>query len=340
MQDRRKIPAVFISIFIFFIFIIDAKTILLAASDGLDLCIQSVIPSLFPFLILSNIISTILTGSKMKFLTPLTKKLGIPDGAEYILLLGFLSGYPVGAQNINTMYKKKMISQSNARRMLSFCSNAGPAFIFGMLLPLFDTKAPLWALWGIHIISAIVAGLLFSQKTKDICNDNPQKKLSITESMNLALRAMAIICGWVLIFRIFIALLRKCLFPYLSATMSVLISGLLEISNGCILLNDLSLQGMRFIFCAFFLGIGGFCVSMQTLSVAQDVGIGFYFPGKITQSALSVLFAIILQYALFPEEEICRNWHIAALCAVLIIFIVLIYRKTKNYYSNLEDLVV
>lgn len=327
MPMHNKKTVGFLCLAVFLLLIIDTRTVFTGALEGLDLCVKSIIPSLFPFLFVTNAITGFLSGCKIPLISPLTSRLGIPAGTETIVTLGFLSGYPVGAQNINIMFRKNMIDRTTAQHMLAFCSNAGPAFIFGILSPLFDKQTTLWALWAIHIASALVVSLVFSKKTSKMCKDTERSRFSFTKSMEQAVRSMALICGWVLIFRIIITFLQRWLFWMLPNHISVLLSGLLELSNGCLMLKDIPLQGTRFVFGSLLLGIGGVCVGMQTLSVTEDVGMGLYFPGKILQTSLSVIMAVLMQYFLFSPTEVYSNWHLPAFSAISAVIIILLNRK-------------
>ena len=120
--------------------IFDARTAARSAYEGIELCLRTVIPSLLPFFVLSGVINSCLMGSQFRILRPLGRLCKIPKGTESLLVLGFLAGYPVGAQLVTQSYQEGKISQKTARRMLGFCNNAGPGFLFGMLSPLFMFK--------------------------------------------------------------------------------------------------------------------------------------------------------------------------------------------------------
>jgi hypothetical protein len=104
------------------VLILDTKTVLSGARDGITLCAYTVIPSLFPFFLFSVLLNHILLSGDLRFLHPLGKLTGIPTGAEPLLLIGLIGGYPVGAQCISDAYRNKCISRTDAHRMLGFCS--------------------------------------------------------------------------------------------------------------------------------------------------------------------------------------------------------------------------
>jgi len=338
MLRRRFYLAAFMFT-IFLLFIRESRIVVSAAEDGIQLCIRSIIPSLFPFLLLSNIVTNSLYGSRIPYLSSITKYLGIPEGMESVIMLGFLSGYPVGAQSINTMYKMQMVTQRTAQRMLAYCNNAGPSFIFGILSSLFAEIKPLWTLWGIHVFSAIVVAIALAVKTSEHCQIPSKQSVNIAECLEHSIKSMAIICAWVVVFRIIISFLNA-LLNQLPKTIIILLTGLLELTNGCIILNELPNQGLRYIFCALFLGLGGMCVGMQTISVTKDTGIGLYFPGKVLQASLSVLMAYMLQHALFSKYDIYTNWYLPVFAAILVIICLTIIIKLKNRCSISGKMVV
>ena len=47
------------------------------------------------------------------------------------LLMGLISGYPLGAKVCCELYQNKSITKTDAERLLAFCNNAGPVFITG-----------------------------------------------------------------------------------------------------------------------------------------------------------------------------------------------------------------
>ena len=81
--------------------ILDGQTALLGAAEGLELCIRVVIPSLFPFLFLSTLLTGALWGNGSKFLVPAGRLMGIPAGAESLLIAGFLGPFIPSAALLN-----------------------------------------------------------------------------------------------------------------------------------------------------------------------------------------------------------------------------------------------
>lgn len=320
--------------------ILDPQTALSGAKEGIELCLYTVIPSLFPFLFLSAIVNRILSGKRVKILHPLQKLCGIPEGAESIFLLGFLGGYPVGAQAIGQAYQNGQLERASARRLLGFCSNAGPAFIFGMVSSLFTTWYPAWAIWIIQILSALITGVLLPGKTQDTCRMDEGSPLSMPQVLEQSIKAMANICGWVVLFRVLIAICSRWFLWLLPQQAQVLFTGILELSNGCVALRAIPSQGKRFVYSACMLSFGGLCVGMQTVSSVKDLGSGMYFPGKLLQGMISFLLADLTQCFLFSGEDRTGISVIPCLCVPGVICMVVFCLRRKKSSRNTEAAVV
>lgn len=274
------------------VLILDAKTAIKGTGEGLALCLQTVIPSLFPFFVFTNLLTTTVTGHRIPALGWLGRLCGIPSGAESLLMIGFLGGYPVGAQCISQAYRSGQLSKEDAHRLLGFCSNAGPSFIFGILGSMFTLHLSVWLIWLIHIASSLITGILIPGKDKqNSCNVTKQNP-SLPIALKNSVAALAVVCGWILLFKTILSFFTRWFLWLLPNSVQVILTGVLELTNGCFLSADISYEAVRFVICSAFLSFGGICVAMQTISVTGSLGTGWYFPGKILQSFLSILLAI------------------------------------------------
>lgn len=273
------------------ILILDGKTALSGARTGIDLCIRTVIPSLFPFFLLSILLTSAFSGSSLSLLSPIAKLCGMPEGTESILISGFLGGYPVGAQSISAAFISGNIKKEDADRMLSFCNNAGPAFLFGMVSTIFPDKSAAFLLWGIHIGSALLVCLLCPSFPAGPAISVNQKTLTLSGAMISAISVMSTVCGWVVLFRVLIAFLDRWFLWLLPTVAQVAVTGLLELSNGCCELYRISDPGVRFVVCSGMLAWGGLCVTLQTHSVAEGLSLKSYLKGKTLQTLLSLLIS-------------------------------------------------
>ena len=282
------------------ILIIDSKAALQAASDGVALCIRTVIPSLFPFFVLSGILVRQWTGRPIPFLRPLGRLLGMGAGTEALLVTGFLGGYPVGAKAVADSWKSGNLSKRDANRLLSFCSNPGPAFLFGMAAPMFSHPGAGWLLWGIQIISALWVGMIFREEPDLPGTVTPTGKLPMTQAVENALSVTAQVCGWVILFRILSTFTQRWFLWWFPDWLDVVFTGFLELTNGCLSLEEIPREDIRFLLCSAMLSWGGFCVVMQTASVINGLSLRNYLLGKFLQTGFCLLFCAVCMGLVHP----------------------------------------
>lgn len=304
----------------------------MGAKNGMELCIQTLIPSLFPFFVLSSLLTGSMIGQSFRLLHPVFRLLGVPEGAESLLTVGFLGGYPVGAQNIALAYHTGSISKSEAERMLAFCNNAGPAFIFGILGQMFSNPYVPWVLWGIHVASALIVAILLREK-KPKSAVLPCRSISFSDSLASSLKVMALVCGWVILFRVMLTFLERWILWLFPDVFQIIFSGILELSNGCIQLGSVPSEGLRFILASIFLSLGGLCVAMQTVSVTKGLSLKLYSLGKAMQCAFSFLMCALLQFLFLPEQRASVPKSMTAVSIVLVLMLRFLICKMKKRSS-------
>lgn len=314
------------------VLILDTKTAIAGAKEGIQLCLYSIIPTLLPFCVLSKLINAYSIGKEYRFLQPVGKVCGIPKGAETVLLTGILGGYPIGAQCLNDVYKCGATTSEDATRMLAFCNNAGPAFIFGILGSMFQSNWASWGLLCIHIASALAVGALLPKKSVSVCKLPQKSSLSLPKIIEESVKSMSIVSAWIILFRILLLFCQRWFIWLIPQSIQIIVSGTLELANGCIALSQVQNAGLRFIVASAFLAFGGICVAMQTLSVTKNIGHKLYFPGKLLQTAFSILFATFAQYLIFSPGE---QFHIPLsyffiLCCIVICLLIVVHNKKKT----------
>ena len=126
-----------IAIFLFFSFMLcfPNKTFT-GASNGLLLWFQIILPTLLPFIILSNLlVYSHALNYFSHLLGPIFCKLfHVSKPACHAILMGFLCGYPMGAKSINDLMTCNYISRTEAQYLLSFCNNASPMFMISFIV--------------------------------------------------------------------------------------------------------------------------------------------------------------------------------------------------------------
>ncbi len=285
------------------VLILDTKTAISGAQEGIRLCLSAVIPSLLPFFFLSILLTDSLTGITPRFIRFLSRVLRIPAGSESLFLIGALGGYPTGAICVTKAYHDGLLRRRDGERMLGFCSNAGPAFLFGIAAGAFSHAIAPWALWGFHLLGAMGAAILLPGGYYGSTSLPAGKPMSLSAALQKAITIMARVCGWIVLFRLLIAFCSRWFLWYFEAPVQVLFSGLLELTIGCTELHTVQNEGLRFILCSAMLSFGGICVTMQTMSAVGTLGLGMYLPGKLFQCGVSTFLSALFQQFFFPVEQ-------------------------------------
>lgn len=270
--------------------ILDGKTAFAGAQAGIDQCLKAVIPALFPFFLLSNLLVGSLWGQQLSLLSPLARLFGIPRGGESLLVCGFLGGYPVGIQNVANLFSSGQMEKSQAQRLTTFLGQPGPAFLFGMVAPMLDRQSSVWILWGIILYSAFLVSLLTPGTDRPIILEKKQPA-ALSAAMNASLSAMGKVCGWVVLFQVILAFLSRWVLWYFSDGVIAAIGGFLELSGGCLLLKNIPSDSLRFLIACGILTFGGLCVTMQTVSVLGQLSPVPYLLGKLAQTAFGLILA-------------------------------------------------
>jgi len=312
----------------FLLLILDSKTALSGAREGMELCLKTVIPSLFPFFVLSVFLTDTLSEDAGKQRGRLGKLLGLPAAAEPVLIPAFLGGYPVGAQCAAGLYRDRQLSKAAAERLLGFCSNAGPSFLFGMVSAFFPEIGTVFALWLIHVAGAMLTAwtMVIPESARTLQKGQSTKPAEPV--LSRAVRAMISVCCWILLFRSVTAFLQKWILWRFSPELQVLLTGWLELANGCSELARRENHALRFVICSCILSSGGICVLLQTASVTEGLSLRFYVLGKLRQTVFcflmsvawiagyGILFIILLAGCVFLLRKLQKRDSIPAEVAV------------------------
>lgn len=333
---RNFIPLLFllftISILIF------SNSNLAAVKSGINLWATSVVPSLFPFFVATELlmhtnivyhIGNILN----RFMKPLFNIRG--EGA-FAFIMGIISGYPIGAKIATTFRKENICTKEECERLLSFTNNSGPLFIIGSVgILLYRNTMIGLLLFFTHLLASLSVGILFHfwkkhkhsnsyfSNSKTYTENKTQASFSnlgeiLSESIVSSIKSILIIGGFVVIFSSIISILKASgmthiieivvtpVFNFIHISPSFiepLFTGLFEITNGISSISNIACKklSINILITAFLLGFGGISVLLQVLSITSksDLSIKPYIYGKLLHGIIAVLYTYILMN-LFP----------------------------------------
>lgn len=294
MKNNKNTGSIVLGAAALLVLILDSQTAAYGATEGIALCLRTVIPSLFPMMVLTSLLTQSLFGQRIPLLGKMHTYLGMPPGSEGYFIAGLLGGYPIGARCIAQAHQEGKLTKQDAEHMLGFCSNAGPAFIFGICSTFFESSAAAWLLWGVHILSCITVGILTENKPSTQSRISKQASPSLTDTVKESVKVMGIVSGWIVIFRVIIRFLQSWVLWLFPDSIQVLISGIIELTNGCCMVGQITDPNTRFVLCSLILAAGGLCVFTQTLSVTAGLHIRKYVTGKLLQALFSLFYSFMV----------------------------------------------
>jgi len=304
---KNKITNLIITIFtIFILYLIITKKILVQNSItySLNLWINNLLPSLFPFFIISDIlINYNITSYIPNFFKKTCQTLfNITDNMLTILILSLLSGFPSNARNTRIMYDKQEITIEEANHILIFSHFANPIFILTTIAVFFLNNPPLGPiLITSHYLSNFILALFFrksfnhQKKSNNNINNYQSFGTILLNSINKSVDTILSICGIITVFLLVSTLIISTL--NLNPYNITLIKGIAEITIGIDSLSKLSLSNIyKATIASAFLAFGGLSVHLQVKSQLINTNINYHYflIGRIYQTIISIIITYIL----------------------------------------------
>ena len=257
----------------------------------------------------------------------------VPGEGAFALVMGIISGYPIGAKIVSELKNNGICTDVECERLISFTNNSGPLFIIGKVgLSLFYSQEIGIKLLIVHILSCVLVGFLFrfwkfekfpkiesyfylnqsANKEKTYKNkihfNNLGDILSI--SIQSAIKSILMIGGFIVLFSVIVSMLKSSniltiiasffspilnLFNIPIECINSIIIGLIEVTNG-LKLVAFSNNNISIIISSFLLGFGGFSVLFQVLSITSKAKISIkpYIIGKLLQAIFSAIIMYII----------------------------------------------
>lgn len=318
---KKNLVSIISILFIIFL-VMYSKENILAAKEGLDLWINNVIPSLFPFFIATEILcQTNIINILGKILQkPISKLFNVPGQGVFALIMGTISGYPSGAKIVSNLKKEKIITLEEAERLISFTNNSGPLFIIGTVgVSLLKNQKLGYLLLISHIISCLFVGFIFRNWKKNFKiskNENNfenDKNLDfkdfgeiLGDSIRKSIITITSIGGFIIIFSVIISMLNSSgffettgqIFEKIGISKNIgncVISGIIELTNGVKNMSILPLNNINISIISFLIGFGGLSVLFQVNSIIskENISIKPYIYGKILQGFISFFITFL-----------------------------------------------
>ncbi len=222
----KKYIVSIISVIFIVTLVLYSKSNMQAAKEGLELWATSVLPSLFPFFVATEILcSTNIIYLAGKFFSKSVKKIfNVPGEGAIALIMGIISGYPTGAKIVVNFRENDICTKEEAERLLAFTNNSGPLFIIGTVgISLFGNIKIGYILLFSHILSCLIVGYIFRNWKKDYSHsrifskkEEKQKQIRLRDlgeilgsSIKKSIGTILNIGGFIVIFSVILSILKS-----------------------------------------------------------------------------------------------------------------------------------
>ena len=310
--------------------VIFSSSNLVAAKSGLVLWANSIVPSLFPFFVATELLShTNFAYYLGKFLNRFMKPLfNVRGEGCFAFIMGIISGYPIGAKIAVNFRENNICSKEECERLLSFTNNSGPLFIIGTVgISMFGNSTIGFLLLITHLLASLTVGFFFrfwknkskSSLTSNNSYINSKDNISLSNlggiignSISSSINTILLIGGFVVLFSVIISILRTSQLIYFFADFIQplfnllhipqdftpgIISGTLELTNGVNVISNIPCKkiSINIIISSFLLGFGGISILLQVWSTIakSDLSIKPYIYGKLLHACFSALYTFI-----------------------------------------------
>ena len=304
INRKREIWSYFMSLTclaISFVLILLGDTVKKAVLDGLSFSINAIIPTLFPFFILSDLWADVFSIPNNSIASKFFQKVFYLNGESLTaFILGLICGFPVGVKAAAELYKDKKLSKDELSHICGFSNNPSLAFVISGvgagILGSINTGVKLYLS---VVISAIIVGIIFRRKNTISHNTNVISKqtFDLVESIKNAALSSLNVAAYIVFFSALTGLISVITN---SIGVTTIFSALFEVGNAVNSISKLSNidTNIRLSLIGFALGFSGFSVHLQAFSfLPREVSRTKYLFMKLIQgiicAALILLISVI-----------------------------------------------
>ena len=365
MTDRRiykyrpaELASCFLGVFMLALMIRNSELAIGYVKDGLSVCATTLIPALFPFMVISDLFvrsgSADTLGSLLA--APMRALFGVSGAGAVAIVLGVLCGFPIGARCAVSLFDAGRITKDECERLIAISSSPSSAFLISAVgVSLFGSRALGRALYVATLAASLIIGVTLNIISKRKRKKEPaeavserscvtQKRVfataSVSESIASSADAMLKICAFVVFFTAFVGTLSTAFdaweMPELARAM---ICSVFELTGGVREAATLCPTSLGATVAAFAAGWSGISVHLQIASICggRDISLRPYILSKLASGALTA--AMIASYMRLSPPElkgdaataliIPKGAHIIT-AAFVIICIVIVLKRIKN----------
>ena len=318
-------------------------------SNGIDICLNTVIPSMFPFMCLGQIAINCISDEYVpKFIEKaFFYTFGLPKQAIKTVIIGLCGGYPTGSFVASTQFEKGELSAAQAKKIMLFSLNSGPAFsILAVGENMCHSKVLGLFVFISSTLSCIITGIILGAigKNSETLEAKPAefKKDSLsqefTQSVEKSVGASLKMCGWIMIFSAALSLAEN---PGIPESVKTILDAVSEVTVGCIKNSNSP------VILAAVISWGGICVHCQIKGFMNNVNIKAYEVVLVRAAAAGIsAFIMWIMLNIFPQVKSAaaiKNYTVTptysgvgiTMCLIVLMIIFILDRKvTLGFNKN------
>lgn len=260
---------------------------------ALNRCLSVIIPSLFSFLVFSDLI--IKSGCYKIICKPfsiVSKYIfKLDSNLFFVFLLGNICGYPIGFKLLNNLYEDGKINKLTAEVMSCYCYSSGPSFVVGLVgITMFSSKTIGFIIFFANFLSNAIIAIVLNHVVKipNIKESlSKKKRISIVESVQSASKSVLLICSMIIMFAAIIGILKGLnifnlinfnILPFLEITYIV----------------DMAISIDIIPIISALISFGGICVLFQLKALSKGPSLKYLIISRIPAFFLSAAFTRIM----------------------------------------------
>lgn len=266
--------------------------------NGIDLCLAILVPTLYPFMILTNVfVNSGIINKTPDFIRKIMNCLfKLPGECACVIFFSMIGGLPVGAKMAQKLYERKTLTADEGQRMLYFCVNPGPAFVISSVgYYMLGSKEIGLLIYLSLVASSLTLGIM----TRFINNGteyikvnkkyNAYNKNIFQASVSDASKSIITVCSWVVAFSCITEIIEKL---SVSDTAKIFLQCITEMTNGC----RISAENFSVPIIAGVIGFGGVCAHFQLMDsiIAMKMKYKYFLVGRILNGSIATLYCSLL----------------------------------------------
>ena len=292
MQNKRQIATV-TCIILCLTMLCLGREMKLGVLEGIRLSSEILIPTLFPFLVLSDYWSKNFYIGENSILSRLFVNLfHVPSCGLLAFVTGIICGFPLGVRVACDLYNRGEINDRQLTSLCGFSNNPSIAFVIsGVGLGIFGSLRVGILLFISCTVSAVVCGILFREKKEKAqkAENISRQKFNLVDSIKNAGLTSITVSSYVIFFSAIIYALKN----------SPLLASALELCSAVKIISESPFNvNQKLVLTAFSLGFSGLSVHLQAFSfMGNEVKKLRYILMKLTQGFISAITIFILEKA-------------------------------------------